>query len=618
MTRPLRLLPALLATLAVAAGCSLLPGPTPTPSAPPASGPVAAATPPAASDRPFTPTAWPAAGTACTTIPPDEANPSADPAAIGPLLGRVEAVSEHVVRFTLCRPDGAFPARLTNPALGILDATGVEAVEHDPLLARTVAGAGAYRVRTWLPGLDVQLERVGDARPGARPPVIVLRWSPDPAARGAALVDAAVDGIDGPDASSVATFDTIPEIAITGRPEPATAYLGFGTGASVGVQAFRLAVAKAIDREALVTATFPRGSVVAEHLAPCGAVNGCAGVAWHELNAPAAVNALAKSKVDPATAIGLTIPDAPIPGLSDPAGVAAAIAAQAKDTLGLTLVIHAVPAADLAAAIAEGTVEDLFLGAVTSPVADAAGYLEPVFGPGLDTTAGRRAPDIAGDLATAAATGISAIRATALAAASDTLRAAVVLVPLAHTGTAAAFRADVKGATAGPLGADPLGAMRPADRRQLVFMGTAEPAAAWCGVASDASSVRLCGLTTPGLLALDAATGAVVPSLAIRCVPNDEATTWSCRLRSDIAFSDGTRLDAADVVATIRALADPAGALRGALPATAFSGFDALLGASADLAGVIAAAPTASPTPLPSPSPTSAGSTPIPSATPTP
>ena len=89
---------------------------------------------PQPTERPFAPAAWPARGSACA-IDGYEGR-----------LGRVEAVGPRTVRFTLCSPDGAFPARLAHPGLGIIDAVSVDAVADNPVAARTVAGAGGFRV----------------------------------------------------------------------------------------------------------------------------------------------------------------------------------------------------------------------------------------------------------------------------------------------------------------------------------------------------------------------------------------------------------------------------------------------------------------------------------------
>ena len=132
-----RRLPVLVLAALIAGACGSTSGPTPRPSEP--GGPTAVPATPQAAERPFARVAWPAAATAC-----------ADGAA--PLLRQVEATDARTVRFTLCRPDGAFLARLAHPALGVVDAAALDALAADPSAARSVAGAGPYRVEAWIPG----------------------------------------------------------------------------------------------------------------------------------------------------------------------------------------------------------------------------------------------------------------------------------------------------------------------------------------------------------------------------------------------------------------------------------------------------------------------------------
>ncbi len=103
MTPTRRRLPVLLAAALVAGACGGEPGPSAAPSgASGSAGPSAA--PSAAADPPFQKGAFPASGSACDL-----------PGYTG-RLGRVTAVAARTVRFTLCAPDGAFPARLAHPA----------------------------------------------------------------------------------------------------------------------------------------------------------------------------------------------------------------------------------------------------------------------------------------------------------------------------------------------------------------------------------------------------------------------------------------------------------------------------------------------------------------------
>ncbi|WP_280305693.1 ABC transporter substrate-binding protein [Nocardia neocaledoniensis] len=66
-----------------------------------------------------------------------------------------------------------------------------------------------------------------------------------------------------------------------------------------------------------------------------------------------------------------------------------------------------------------------------------------------------------------------------------------------------------------------------------------------------------------GLLRLTGGDGmpGFAPSLATELpTPNADATVWTAPLRADVRFSDGSTFDAADVVATYRAILDPASA----------------------------------------------------------
>jgi len=123
---------------------------------------------------------------------------------------------------------------------------------------------------------------------------------------------------------------------------------------------------------------------------------------------------------------------------------------------------------------------------------------------------------------------------------------------------------------------DPLGDFVPGDRSQLVVMETAEPAGAWCAVATSDEALRLCGLVTPGLLAFAGASLVPGPALASRCDPSEGATVWTCRLRSGLEFTDGKRVDAGDVLASMRAQGDAGSALRSKLPPEAFRAWDDL------------------------------------------
>ena len=118
------------------------------------------------------------------------------------------------------------------------------------------------------------------------------------------------------------------------------------------------------------------------------------------------------------------------------------------------------------------------------------------------------------------------------------------------------------GVVTSPLGLDPLGAFTPGDRSQLVFMQATEPDGAYCGDQATRDAYRLCGLVLEGLYGFAPGTMTVEPRLAQDCDPDAQARVWTCRLRQDVTFDDGARLDAGDVLASYVAQWDRSQPLR--------------------------------------------------------
>jgi ABC-type transport system substrate-binding protein len=128
------------------------------------------------------------------------------------------------------------------------------------------------------------------------------------------------------------------------------------------------------------------------------------------------------------------------------------------------------------------------------------------------------------------------------------------MIPIASTASSAAYRADVDGAAASPLHLERFASMVPGDRRQFVWLTTAEPAGLYCADETDPISNLVCAQVMDTLYAYDPdgsgadASAATIPSLAKRCDPNPDLTVWTCSLRAGVRFHDGSPLDASDVV----------------------------------------------------------------------
>jgi ABC-type transport system substrate-binding protein len=92
--------------------------------------------------------------------------------------------------------------------------------------------------------------------------------------------------------------------------------------------------------------------------------------------------------------------------------------------------------------------------------------------------------------------------------------------------------------------------MKPGDRDVFVWMQNAEPISLFCADESDGESLRACEQVTEALYSYEINGTAAEPALAESCDPNEDLTVWTCALRQNVKFSDGSDFDAADVVAT--------------------------------------------------------------------
>ncbi len=329
----------------------------------------------------------------------------------------------------------------------------------------------------------------------------MIGWEPDAAARAAAVLGATVDGIDGPGSGGGGGDDH----PAGGRrrspdrtsPPPISASV---QGPAFSAVRVRRAIAMGLDPGALAAAFGP-GSIAATATAPCSVAGGCAGRAWWTFNAPAATAALAAAKFDLKAVYPLTIPDAPVPGLPDPAAAASgAITDQLKANLGLQVEPVVVPVATFAA--------DLAAGASTASTWRASPPRSRMARASSSRSSGGRSPrpppdarqGVADALEALARTTGAAERAAILATANDAIRATVPIVAARAPGIG-------RGLPVRRHGGHRL-ATRPGPPR-LVRAGRSPPArlprrrAAGRGTGAATrprlDAFRLCGLVTEGL-----------------------------------------------------------------------------------------------------------------------
>jgi ABC-type transport system substrate-binding protein len=546
-----RLLTAGMAAIIVIVGCggpspstgpdaTRLPDPTPAtafPTVPPSSGS-------------FEPMAYPTDGPA-----PCEEPASADPA-FGPYEGslqRIFARDPLTVVFQLCDVDPAFLAKIASPGLAIDDTawlqSRLEPRPEPPRILTEVNGTGPFRLDGWDGSGDVSLTRFDDYwgdRALTRGLIFVAEG--DAGQRLSKLREGSVDAID---LVAPADFESVqgnPDLTLAPRQGLNIAYVGFDNRfAPFDSETVRRAIAIGIDRPAIVAAGFPAGTQVASHFLPCAIPDGCGGAGWPEIDPEAARDLLADVGITEGFASTISFPEEPRDYLPDPNATALALQAQLNDQLGITTTLEPMPFDELVAAADAGRLDGFYLLGARARYPDPGLLLESHFGPAASLQFGNRFDDIRGWLRRGV-TADPAERAKAYRGVNDLLRRHVPMVPLAHVGSAAAFRTDVTGIQASATATDRFAIVVPGDRTQFVYMQRDRPGSLFCADETDDAAVRICAQLSESLYRHDLPEPALTPALAEGCAPDADLVVWTCTLRRGVSFHDGATLDANDVV----------------------------------------------------------------------
>ncbi|MEX1168565.1 MAG: ABC transporter substrate-binding protein [Chloroflexota bacterium] len=529
------------------------------PSQPSASGPLPSQSSATAQPSlgPFEPLVWPPDGDApCDQVQP----PDPDHGAYTGSIRRIRAVDAATVEIELCSPDAGLPARLAMVPFAINDTAWLESrVEPggsgEQAIVRAANGTGPYRLDGWNRGTDVSLVRNDDYWGAlARNERLIVRWREDPGDRIDELRSGSVDGVDDAGPSGIDAVAGDIELTAVPRAGLNVFYVGFNnTYAPFDKAKVRLAIALGIDRERIVETLYPPGSEVASHFSPCAIEFGCAGDPWYDFNPASARQLLAEAGYPDGFETTIQYRDVPRPYLPDPTAVASELQAQLLANLNITAELEVLPEETFLTTVDEGRADGIHLLGRSASVPEVSSLLDPHFGAGASSEFGKPIGALVDALAAGAATIEEAARTTAYADANNAIRANVPMIPIAHAGSLAVFRADVGQAVASPMRTERFAAMTPGDRRQLVWLMASEPEGLYCADESTPASHLVCAQLVEGLFGFAPDGASVVPSLATACEPVPELTTWTCSLRTGVVFHDGTTLDANDVVLSFAA-----------------------------------------------------------------
>ena len=465
-------------------------------------------------------------------------------------IKKITALSRLKVEFQLCAPDPAFLPKVAFSVFGIQDADYLQAHVPDKSILEQPNGTGPYKLGSWEKGNRITFtanpDYWGDA---AKTPNLEFRWSDQAAQRLLELQSGNIDGMDNPGTDDIDTIKGDSSLAFFPREGMNTFYLGFNNTLDPWKdENVRKGIALGIDRQRIVDNFYPEGSEVATHFTPCSVPFGCEGDDWYDFDAAQGKQLLTDAGFDFSKTYKLQFRAAVRGYLPDPPQIATEIQGQLKTNLGINTTLDLQESGAFLDANAAGTLDGIFMLGWGADYPDPTNFLDYHFGAGSGKKFGAPFDDIAAALNTGATTLDEAARTQAYTDANNLIKQHVPAAIIAHGASGTAWKADVEGAHSSPLGTEIMAAMKTGDRDTLVWMQNAEPLSLYCPDETDGETLRACEQIFESLYSYELGGTKAVPALAEECAPNDDASTWTCTLRSGVKFHDGADLDANDVV----------------------------------------------------------------------
>lgn len=461
---------------------------------------------------------------------------------------RIEALDAETVQFTLCEPDVAFPSKVAFSAFGIFPEEYIEETGGGLQLSEEPIGTGPYQLEEWDRGNELVLSRFEDywGEP-AKSETVVFRWSAEAAQRLVELQSGAVDGIDNVGTEDFETVRNDDDLQLLERDPLNVFYVGFNVDqAPFDDEQVRQAVAMAIDKERLVENFYPAGSEPAEQFLPDAIPGHVDGFEGTEYDPEGARALLAEAGFPDGFDVDLSLRDVVRGYLPDPVPVATDIQAQLAE-VGIRVNIDVQESGTFIDNANAGNLPFYLLG-WGADYPDATNFLDFHFGAGASPQFGTGFPDIHEVLSEAASLTDQDERNELYAEAAELIQQHAPMVPVAHGGSAVAFKAEAEGANVSPLSNENMSVIEIEGQDTLVWLQNAEPIGLYCADETDGESLRACEQINESLLAYEVGGVEVIPSLAEDYESNEELTEWTFTLREGVTFHDGSTLDANDVV----------------------------------------------------------------------
>jgi len=464
----------------------------------------------------------------------------------------IEAVDPLTVKFTLCRPDGSFIAKVAFASFGIQPQEYLESTGGKGALLEKPIGTGPYMVSSWERGNQLVYKAFPDYwGEKAKSSTLVFKWGTESAQRLLELQAGTVDAIDNVGPADFAAVQKDAKLKLINRDPLNVFYVAFtNTFPPFDNVKARQAIGMAIDKKRIVDNFYPAGSTPADYFAPCGIANGCVGDPWYKFDAAAAKTLLTEAGFPNGFKTKLYYRDVVRGYLPQVANVAQDIQAQLKTNLNIDAEIVVMESGAFIPAANGGELNGIHLLGWGADYPDQSDFLSYFFGVGATKEFGTKFDDLVKVLGQGDATAGDAARKTFYEQANNLVKQYVPMVPIAHGASAMAYKATVAGAHSSPLTNELFYGVNIPGQDTFVFMQNAEPISLYCGDESDGESLRACVQSVESLYSYKVGGTESIPALAEKCEPNADSTVWTCTLRKGVKFHDGSALDSMDVVAS--------------------------------------------------------------------
>ena len=494
-------------------------------------------------------------------------------------IAKLEAVDASTVKFTLCNPDVAIPSKVAFSALQILPSEYLEkagGTKGGDLVNKPI-GTGPYVLKQWDKGSQIVLEANpnywGD-KPVAK--TVVFQWNGESAQRLVQLQSGAADGIDNVGTTDFDTVKNDGNLQLIERPALNVFYVGFNVdNPPFDNEKVRQAIGYAIDKQRIVDNFYPKGSTVATQFLPAAIPGYDKGFTDFTFDQAKAKQLLQESGVALPINVTLSYRDVARGYLAQPAPVAQDIQAQLA-AVGINVTLDQQESTTFIDNANSGKLPFYLLG-WGADFPDATNFFDYHFGAGGTPQFGKGFTDIQTLITQGGQKPNQADRDAIYAQVAQLLAQHVPMVPIANGGSATAYKKGVQNPQASPLTSEIMAKMGIPGQDQFVFVQNGEPGGLYCADESDGEALRVCEQIGESLLAYKINGTEVEPSLAERYESSSDLKEWTFHLRKGVKFSDGSDLDANDVVKSYRVQWDAADPLHQGREGN-FTYFSALFG----------------------------------------